>query len=292
MDPDRSAHALKPERLPVTCAKTLLTWERSMARHRPPEPDEAGFRVLFYHRVSDDRDLLAVRPQAFRRQMELLADRGCTVVDLATAWDALTAGTLAPRTVVLNFDDGYRDVAENAVPVLRELGFTATVFIAPGLTDGTSPMPWYRVAPPLLSWDEMRALQADGLVFEPHSMTHRNLPTLDDAAVRAEIEDSRATLRERLGTAARAFCYPAGLAGERERVLATRAGIDISVSCEPGRVTAGSAPQWLPRIGIGRYDRLADLRAKLDGAHDRSLPGRALYQAVRYGRGGRREAVA
>lgn len=280
------ADMLKPERRLPTYGKTLLTWGRSTrwARDGADGTPATAFRVLFYHRVSDDQDLLAVTPRAFRRQMDLLAAEGRRVVDLVTAWDELRAGRLAPGTVALNFDDGYRDIAEHALPVLREHGFAATVFIAPGLTDGTAPLPWYRDPPALLGWDEIRELQGADVVFEPHSLTHRKLTALDEETARREIEGSREVLEERLGRRPRAFCYPAGLAGPRERRLVAEAGLDVAVSCEPGPAVAEDDPQWVPRLGVGRYDRIADVRAKLRGAHDRPLPGRALYQAVRYGR--------
>jgi peptidoglycan/xylan/chitin deacetylase (PgdA/CDA1 family) len=280
--------SLKPERALAAYAKTALTWGRSTRwARRPasmPGSSADGFRILFYHRVSPERDLLAVHPRAFRRQMELLATEGWIVVDLMTAWAALCDGRLAPRTVALNFDDGYADIAEFALPVVRARGFGATVFIAPGVTEGTAAMPWYRTQPPLLSWHDIRRLHQQGFAFEPHSMTHPDLVALDDEAARREIVDSRRALEARLDREVHAFCYPAGRAGGRERRLVASAGLEVAVSCEPGIVRAASDRHWLPRVAVNRHDRIVDVRAKLYGAHDRPLPGRGAYQAVRYGR--------
>ena len=90
-----------------------------------------------YHRISDDRDELAVSPRRFREQMEFLAAEGYRVCDVPDVATRLAAGELPQRTVGLSFDDGYRDVAENALPVLAEYGYRATVFVATGVTDGT-----------------------------------------------------------------------------------------------------------------------------------------------------------
>ena len=56
-------------------AKALVTRARSTAwAARTNGQDEGdGLRILFYHRVSDDRDELAVSPRDFRRQMDYLA---------------------------------------------------------------------------------------------------------------------------------------------------------------------------------------------------------------------------
>ena len=85
-----------------------------------------------YHRVSDERDELAVAPRRFREQMEFLASEGYRVVGVSEAADLAASGDPSERTLGLTFDDGYRDVAENALPVLAEHGFRATVFVATG----------------------------------------------------------------------------------------------------------------------------------------------------------------
>jgi peptidoglycan/xylan/chitin deacetylase (PgdA/CDA1 family) len=153
---------------------------RSRSRSREPEP-VAQLRILFYHRVSDERDLLAVRPADFKRQMHLLAAEGYSVLDIATAWDRLRGGDAPARLLALSFDDGYRDFREHALPVLERLDFGATVFVCPGLIDGSASMSWYREQPPLLSWDEIAALDGELVRFEPHSISHPNLSAIDAA---------------------------------------------------------------------------------------------------------------
>ncbi len=168
--------------------------------------------------------------------------------------------------------------------MLHELSLPATVFIAPGLVDGTARMSWYETQPPLLSWDEIRGLQDEGVRFEPHTMTHPNLSALDDATCLYEIAESRAVLEDKLGGERVAFCDPGGNAGERERRHVADAGMQLALGCEPGMVEAAADARWLPRIAVGRYDGLRDVRAKAEGGHDRPLPGRQIYRTLRYGR--------
>src|SRR6476659_8920507 len=126
-------------------AKTLATHTRSMAwaaRGRRDTSD--GLRILFYHRIADEPDPLAVRVDRFREQMESLAEQGFRVRDVVSATRTLReqGGGRGERVIGLSFDDGYRDVAENALPVLEDLGFTATVFIVTGAVDGTVTFGW------------------------------------------------------------------------------------------------------------------------------------------------------
>jgi peptidoglycan/xylan/chitin deacetylase (PgdA/CDA1 family) len=264
-------------------AKAALTHLRSWrwrVRRRPPAP---GLRILFYHRVSDDRDELAVTAARFAEQMARLARDGLRAVDVEQA-HALLAAEQARGIVGLCFDDGYADVARNAVPVLEHHGFGATVFLPTGVIDGTAAFSWYATQPALLTWDEVRALDRAGtLRFGAHTVTHPNLLALDEPAARAEIVGSKAALEERLGHAVGAFCYPAGLFGARERGLVAEAGFALATSCEPGVNGPGADPLALRRMQIDARDRLLDFRAKVGGGHDAAPALRAAYRRLRFG---------
>jgi peptidoglycan/xylan/chitin deacetylase (PgdA/CDA1 family) len=255
--------------------------------------DRSGLRILFYHRVSDDDDPLAVSPCRFREQMELLADEGYAVVDLAGAVALLEDGVSPPDVVALNFDDGYWDVAEHALPVLERLGFRATVFLPTGVIDGTASFAWYSEQPPLLGWDEIAELDGSGtLSFEAHTVTHPNLLLLDDATSRHEIAQSKLDLEARLGRPVEAFCYPAGLFGPRERAFVAEAGFRAAVTCEPGVNLPGADLLTLRRRQIDPRDRRLDFRAKVGGGHDTPLPLRGLYRRLRYGEGSTQQPPA
>jgi peptidoglycan/xylan/chitin deacetylase (PgdA/CDA1 family) len=246
--------------------------------------DTSGLRILFYHRVSDDDDELAVTPVHFRDQMDYLAGKGYQAIDVLTAVELQEAGELPPRTVALTFDDGYLDVAEHALPILSDRGFRATVFVAPAVVDGTAWFSWYREQPPLLDWEDIGELDREGtLSFEAHSQTHPNLTALDEETARNEIAESGAALAERLGRPVLAFAYPSGLFGDRERGLVRDAAFRIGLSCEPGVNDATTDRFALRRRQIDARDSLLDFRAKVGGGHDSQPPLRGLYRHLRYG---------
>jgi peptidoglycan/xylan/chitin deacetylase (PgdA/CDA1 family) len=272
---------LYPLKAAATRSRSLLWLLRTRGRIT-----EDGMRILFYHRVSPDADELAVSPQRFRGQMDLLAQAGFEVVDVVEGARRLFSAESIPRRLVgLSFDDGYLDVAEEALPVLEQHGFRATVFVATSLIDGTTPLSWYEGRqPPLLCWSDITKLDPLGtLRFEAHSVTHRNLVSLDEAEARAEIVESKSVLEAHLGREVEAFSYPGGLMGERERAFAKEAGYRIAVSCEPGANYVATDRLALRRRQIDARDTMLDFRAKLGGGHDSSPPGRALYRRLRYG---------
>jgi peptidoglycan/xylan/chitin deacetylase (PgdA/CDA1 family) len=268
-----------PVKAAVTRARSAAWLARTGGRFEP-----SALRILFYHRVSDDRDELAVTPRRFREQMDYLAAEGYRVVNVVEAVRLLRGGKIPPRTVGLNFDDGFLDVAENALEPLAERGFRATVFVSTGVTDGRFTFAWCSGPPRLMSWDEIVELDRSGtLEFEAHSVSHPNLLLLDDDGARAEIEGSKLELESRLGRRVTAFSYPAGLFGERERRLVAEAGFGIAVSCEPGVNDPQTDRLALRRRQIDGRDSLLDFRAKLRGGHDTPLPLRGTYRRLRYG---------
>ena len=266
----------------LTRARSMVWRTRTGGRYDP-----SGLRILLYHRVAGDDDPLSLAPQRFREQMAYLATAGYTAVDLMSAVAMLDAGELPPRVLGLTFDDGFIDVRDEALPLLVEHGFRATVFVTTGVTDGRRAFPWYAGGqPPVLGWDEITALDREGtLRFEAHTVSHPNLLAVDDATARDEIADSRRELEHHLGRPVSAFAYPAGLYGERERRLVGEAGFTVGVTCEPGVNLPSSDRMALRRRQIDRGDSLLDFRAKIGGGHDTPLPMRGLYRRLRYGAG-------
>jgi peptidoglycan/xylan/chitin deacetylase (PgdA/CDA1 family) len=269
-------------------AKAGLTHARSawwLARSGG-RPKAHAVRILFYHRISDDRDELAVSPRRFREQMRFLSEAGYSVVDVDEVGGLLARGELPGRAIGLCFDDGFLDVAEHALPVLSALGFRATVYVANEVIEGRATFGWYEKQPPVLDWEAIVRLDAAGtLRFGAHTATHPNLLTLDAASARREIVDSKRELEARLGRPVDSFCYPGGLYGERERRLVAEAGYATAVSCEPGANTPAVDPLELYRIQIDPRDRLLDFRAKVGGGHDSPPPLRSRYRNRRYGSG-------
>ena len=270
----------------VLKARATRARSRAWLRRTGGRPDGVGLRMLFYHRISDDRDELAVKPSSFRQQMDYLASHSYRVVDVVEAAELLDQGELFTKTIGLSFDDGFLDVAEQALPLLGERGFRASVFVSPAVVDGWASFSWYQRQPPVLGWDEIVELDREGtLGFEAHTLTHPNLLTLRDAAAKEEIMGSKIALEAHLGRPVQAFAYPSGLFGARERELVAAAGFRVAVSCEPGPNSRGTDRLALKRHQIDARDTLLDFRAKLGGGHDTPLPLRSVYRRRRYGAG-------
>jgi len=130
--------------------------------------------ILSYHGVCGERpdindpDGLHVPSPLFERQMDFLKRR-YHPVSLKQVREHFLAGTALPRAAVLiTFDDGYRNVARHAAPVLRKMSIPCVLFPVAGLVEAgkwlwTSELEWRCGADPdfasLRSW--LKSLTAD-----------------------------------------------------------------------------------------------------------------------------------
>lgn len=100
-------------------------------------------QILTYHRVNDEHDPFCpgVPIQIFAEEMEYVVNN-FHVCSLDEAVEGIRKRDLAENTVVVTFDDGYKDNYLNAYPILRVLSMPATVFLA---TDaiGTGKVLWH-----------------------------------------------------------------------------------------------------------------------------------------------------
>ncbi len=123
--------------------------------------------VLVYHRIADPTRTAyrwVVDPDRFSRHAAILRER-FAVLPLVELVARATAGNLPRRAVAVTFDDGYRDFADAALPVLEAQRIPATVFCVSGAVDQPSPFWWDELEHLLLVGDprpsELRLERAD-----------------------------------------------------------------------------------------------------------------------------------
>jgi peptidoglycan/xylan/chitin deacetylase (PgdA/CDA1 family) len=255
-------------------AKTALTKARTARWRAKRDP---RFRILTYHRVSNDGDPLAIPVHEFRRQMEWLADERLPVAGVSAGLEAR-----AEPSIALTFDDGFADATEIALPVLRDLGFGATLYIVPAVIDGDARFNWYGgESPPTATWDLLATAVEDGFEVGAHTLTHPVLTYLPVDDCRREIARPPELIEARLGVRPTTFSYPAGVYGERERQLVEEAAYASAVTSRQGAVTPGSDALQLPRIPVERSDSLTDFASKVYGGHDRPIPLTDTYRRLR-----------
>lgn len=119
-------------------------------------------------------------------------------------------------------------------------------------------------APRLLSWDDLRRLEREGLTVGSHSATHPLLTRVSPSRRADELVGSLRTLRSELGSAPPVFAYPAGEADDTVAADVAEAGYEIAFGTRRGVVDLRRADWYrLPRINVSPRVSWGALRAQL-----------------------------
>jgi peptidoglycan/xylan/chitin deacetylase (PgdA/CDA1 family) len=236
--------------------------------------------ILMYHSIATSATArfasCVLAPAAFAEQMAFLDEHGYTPITVSRLVESLgeAARPLPERPVVLTFDDGYADFYTNAFPVLSRHGFTATFYVVTKFVNGTSS--WLRYEGetdrPMVTWSQLRELNAAGIECGAHTRTHAQIDTLSRSEAWDEVNGSRDELEQQLGCAVTSFAYPFGHYDTTTRSMLGGAGftsscaVKIAMSSLRDDRFALSRVMPMPDMDLSAYARL------LDGAGQRVAP--------------------
>jgi len=243
--------------------------------------------ILAYHRVSPrcpgvSEPTINVTPRRFHDQLVGLLRQGYRFRPLQEVLDAVRLGqALAPRTVVLTFDDGHASVCTRAWPILRNLGIPATVFLSTAYLDQTEPFPFdfwgwtHRQQLPgeayrPLTVEQCREIARTGQIeLGAHTHTHRNLgsePEEFERDLRIGVE----RLRALFGVDRPTFSFPFGRRHQghvSDELIAVcrRSGVSCALTTEAVAIDPHHDPYEWGRFTVYDWDTAATLAGKLAG---------------------------
>ena len=235
-------------------------WWRPAVADRHP-------RILMYHMIRERLpggrfNKLRVPPTAFERQLRYLVEHGWRFAFLSE----LGEREFPAKTVVLTFDDGYRDNYLAAHPLLLKYGAKATLFLVVDRfdRDWSTTKKAHHASGELMREEklddaELRAMLDSG-VWEigAHTETHALLPSLSEADRRHEVDGAKHSIETRFDTDVVSFAYPFGIYGEVDVAAVARSGYRFAVTTDAGISTDIDAEALrLKRVKIsGREGRL------------------------------------
>jgi peptidoglycan/xylan/chitin deacetylase (PgdA/CDA1 family) len=242
----------------------------------PAIPDD-GVRValLGYHDFSENlpETAMRIRTSKFRLQMETIRQLGITVISLNDfiAWKK-GEKKIPEKSLLLTFDDGWKSVYTDALPILREFGYPFTIYLYKNYVNGgakalTTPM--------------IQEIVAAGNTLGSHSVSHpypssikkyqKKGPDAFDAFLRKEMGESKRFLESTFGVKVTTYAYPGGYHTEEMVPLGKEFGYTHGFTVVPGKVKRSSPDETLPRYMIlGNYDKVFELATTY---HESQAPG-------------------
>jgi peptidoglycan/xylan/chitin deacetylase (PgdA/CDA1 family) len=225
----------------------------------------ASVIVLLYHRFEEHRpkDLLAITPEEFDKEMQEIKDAGFTVIPMQDfiAWRRGDKNIPA-KSCIITIDDGYLSGYDTAWPILKKYGYPFTMFMY---------VDYINSGGKSISWDQLAEMRDAGVDIECHTYSHSRLDDPGhgvDATTKARVEkdiqtlgregwlhkeivDSKKMLEQQLGIKVDAFAYPFGNGSNNPHIrqVVKDAGYDVAFNVY-GRRNGYSYP---PFDQIGRY---------------------------------------
>lgn len=232
--------------------------------------------ILCYHRFGPTvADSMTTRTAVFEQQLARLKEDGYTIVPLPTAVAGLQGKAKLPaKAVALTIDDGHRTVYSDVLPIIRRDHLPVTLFIYPSAISN---------ADYAMTWEQIKEVMSEpGVDVQSHTYWHPNfkqekkrLPPVEyQKLVHTQLDNSKATLKKKLGLETSLLAWPFGLHDDGLDKAAKDAGYQAALTLGNRVATAHDSPFSLPRYlivdatgvnGLSTMLRAGGLQAEKEG---------------------------
>jgi peptidoglycan/xylan/chitin deacetylase (PgdA/CDA1 family) len=232
--------------------------------------------ILCYHGVTErsqrhpnDGSGLHIRAARFEAQLNHLR-RHYHVISLAEFINARQNKVPLPDySVVITFDDGYRNFLTVALPRLVARNMHVSIFLITDRIqqDNQSHVNQWRESDDekYLSWDEVKTLQQHGVEIGSHTCSHRKLSEIVPVEAERELSLSHQTIAAHLSQATMPLAFPYGSYSEAVVAITRKLPYTCALTTDAG--TNGDATDLflLRRNLIGDDDDEALFAARVSG---------------------------
>jgi len=226
--------------------------------------------ILLYHHVSDTSpESTSVKVDTFTKHLNYLQNNNFKVLPLDEVLSSLEKGKELPaKSVVITFDDAYKSILENALPLLKEKKYPFTVFINTQSIDVG-----YKN---FLTWEELKILQKNNALIANHTHTHTHLvrklkeekPHAWKQRITKDILMAKRILKEKLEVSNRLFAYPYGEYNQDvKRILKS---LDyFGIAQQSGAIGVGFNKYEIPRFAM--TTKYADIKRFATSVNSKQL---------------------
>ena len=149
--------------------------------------------VLLYHSIEKDFSGHELNFFDFEKQISYLKRKN---------YNSIFADEIDKKKVnkiILTFDDGYKDIITNVLPILKKYNFKAICFIVSNLIGKYNIWDQNKInfkKKELMNKYDINEWLNNGMLIGSHSQNHLNLTKLDNLNIKNEIENSKKSLED------------------------------------------------------------------------------------------------
>ncbi|MFP4213746.1 MAG: polysaccharide deacetylase family protein [Desulfohalobiaceae bacterium] len=218
-------------------------------------------KAFVYHHfgMQDKYPSTSVSLEQFQDHLDYLKTHDYKVLTLGEALERLySAQELPKRTAVITIDDGYSSIWDQALPLLEEYGYPASIFVATSHVGGKG----------YLSWEELKKLHEKGFEIGNHSHSHAYFLDLEqgelEEAFAADLKKSHAEFERHLGSVPDLYAYPYGEYTPEMMSILEDQGYLAAAAQHSGVISSLSRGFALPRFPMNlNYANMEGFREKL-----------------------------
>ena len=164
--------------------------------------------VLMYHNISKEKNYTDVDVKAFHKQMQLMKKMGYVAVNL----NKMNSKNVKKKFVI-TFDDAYQNIHTYAMPILKELDYTATCFFVCNYINKFNS--WdlntkYYQKLPIMTDAQIKEWNDNGFEIGSHSLDHSILNNLDEKEIMTQLNESKEYFKKNFDINVESFSYPYG----------------------------------------------------------------------------------
>jgi peptidoglycan/xylan/chitin deacetylase (PgdA/CDA1 family) len=221
--------------------------QAAVATSTVPSYKYVNLPILMYHYIEytpEKADLirkrLTINPTIFEKQLITLKQAGYQTYFVRDIPNILS-GSLKPaeKSLVLTFDDGYKDFYTIAFPLLKKYQMKATVYIIYDTIGGQA----------YLDSEQIKELINSGLVeIGSHTLDHVYLSKMPLSLADKQIKESKLELEKKFKIKVSTFAYPYGAFSAEIIKLVEQAGYTAAVSVIAGRLQSEENLFYLSRL--------------------------------------------
>ncbi|SHJ74076.1 Polysaccharide deacetylase [Clostridium cavendishii DSM 21758] len=220
---------------------------------------DIGIPVICYHAISEstNNDLL-LSPKKFEEQLNYLKENNYTPITMDELYGFLKEEKEVPeKSVVLTFDDGYKDNYTNAFPILKKFNFKATIYvISDSIEDNL-----------YLTKEQIKEMSDYGIDIESHTQKHDNLSTLNLDKQYETMLNSKEALEKITKKTVSYIAYPFGKYNPNTRIAAEKAGYKLGFNLAGGLADKHDNAYNIDRLYIGGNYTLSQFISKISKTH-------------------------